>query len=439
MARAGGRSPRTHTAALSNGLTVILAPEPRSPTASVWVWYRVGSRNEHPGITGASHWVEHMLFQGSPRYGKGAIDRAVVEVGGTLNAFTDTDFTAYFTTVPREHLAVPLDIEADRMTRALIADDEVERERVVIHSEREGNENWPEFRVDEELYQLAFRHHPYRWDPLGRREDIERLTPEELRTYYQRFYGPRNAVLVVAGGFPLADTFSQIDTLFAALPPTGEDPVVTVREPEPKGERRSTLSGPGTTPILAVGWRAPGLDDLATPAVMMLDAVLGGECGLFRAGSLWGRSAEHPSARLYRGLVDPGLAVRAASGWRPRHDPSLFTVNVLAAEGVTLDRIEQALDALIDRLARAGPTRRELEDARAKVARGAALAYEGASRTGLRLGYFAAVQSLAFERTLCRRLLGVSSDEIRAAAQALLRPDRRVVVRYEPTGDEPDG
>ena len=173
---------RTVRFRLANGLRVILAPEPASPTASVWVWYRVGSKDERPGITGASHWVEHMLFQGSPRYGKGAIDRAVVGVGGQLNAFTDTDFTAYYTTVPRERLALPLDIESDRLTRALITDREVERERTVIHSEREGNENWPEFRVEEELYQLAFRRHPYRWDALGRREDIERMRPAELCT-----------------------------------------------------------------------------------------------------------------------------------------------------------------------------------------------------------------------------------------------------------------
>ncbi|HKV89644.1 MAG TPA: pitrilysin family protein, partial [Thermoplasmata archaeon] len=199
MPAARGGSPRTRRFRLSNGLDTILAPDPASPTASVWVWYRVGSKNEWPGVTGASHWVEHMLFQGSPHYAKGAIDRAVIEAGGTLNAFTDTDFTAYFATVPRERLGIPLSIEADRMTRALLADKEVERERTVIRSEREGDENWPEYRAEEELYQLGFRHHPYRWDPLGRREDIRSLTPAQLREYYHRFYGPKNAVLVVSG------------------------------------------------------------------------------------------------------------------------------------------------------------------------------------------------------------------------------------------------
>src|SRR5690348_4980887 len=110
MAGAAIARPPIDQFTLANGLNVVLAPRAGSPTASVWVWYRVGSKNEWPGVTGASHWVEHMLFQGSPRYGKGEIDRAVVKVGGSLNAFTDYDFTAYFTTVPREHLALPLDI-----------------------------------------------------------------------------------------------------------------------------------------------------------------------------------------------------------------------------------------------------------------------------------------------------------------------------------------
>src|SRR5579875_396082 len=244
-----GRSPGIHPPVarrfrLANGLRVILAPLPQSPTVSVWVWYSIGSRQEWPGITGASHWIEHLLFQGSPRYGKGEIDRAILEVGGTLNAFTDNDFTAYFSTVPRDRWAIPLDIEADRMTRALLDDAEVERERRVVLSEREGNENWPEFRVEEELYQLAFRQHPYRWDALGRREDIERITPDELRTYYRRYYGPRNATLIVAGAFDVGTLRGEVERRFEGLLASGELPAPLPPEPAPSGERRSVARAP---------------------------------------------------------------------------------------------------------------------------------------------------------------------------------------------------
>ncbi|MCI4327221.1 MAG: insulinase family protein [Thermoplasmata archaeon] len=432
MPRTGGPPTGTRRFRLANGLEVFLAPRAESPTASVWVWYRVGSKNEWPGVTGASHWVEHMLFQGSPNYAKGAIDRAVVEAGGTLNAFTDTDFTAYFATVPREKLAIPLAIEADRMTRAFLADREVERERTVIRSEREGDENWPEYRTEEELYLLAFRHHPYRWDPLGRKEDIRSLTPAALRAYYQKYYGPRNAVLVIAGGFEAAEIERTVRRTFGKLPRVGADPVVREVEPAQNGDRSATLRGPGTTPLLAFGWRAPSIDDPATPATIMLDVVLGGETRLFSAGASWGRAGEHPSSRLYRGLVDTGLAVRATSEFRPRVHPALFTVSVQAAGGVALDRLEAAVEKEGARLAHDGPTATELEDARTKVRRGAELSYEGASRVGFRLGYFAILGSPEFESRILQKILRVRRSDVQRQATQLFAPGRRVVVRYLP-------
>ena len=424
--------PPTREFALDNGLSVVLAPDPRSPTASVWVWYRVGSRNEHPGITGASHWVEHMLFEGSPRYGKGEIDRAVVSVGGELNAFTDVDFTAYYSTVPREHLGIPLDIESDRMTRALITDEEVARERTVIFSEREGNENWPEFRVEEELYQLAFREHPYRWDALGRRRDIETMSAEQLRSYYRRFYGTRNAVLVVAGGFEPGAIAQEIRRRFGPLGASGEDVAVRDVEPAQRGERRAELTGPGTTPYLQVGFRAPALEEPATPATILLDTILGGETRLFSIGSAWGRSSEHPSSRLYRGLVDPGIAVRATSEWRPRRYPGLFTVQAQAAAGVSLDRLERAVLRLLERLATDGPSREEIEESRTKIRRATLLAYEGASRTAFRLGYFSVLRSPRLEDEIFFDLLRVTARDVRVRAAELFRAEQRTVVRYRP-------
>jgi zinc protease len=424
---------------LPNGLSVLLAPDSTSPTASVWVWYRVGSKNEHPGITGASHWVEHMLFQGTPKYGKGEIDRAVVGVGGNLNAFTDYDFTAYFSTVPREHLDIPLDIEADRMTRALLTPREVERERTVIRSEREGAENLPEFRVDEEVGELAFRRHPYRWDPLGYPEDILALTPDDLQEYYRRFYGTRNAVLVVAGGFDPAKVRPQVRTMFGRLPATGEDPEVRAVEPEPDRERRSRLVGPGTTPLLEIGYRAPAVGDADAPAAMLIDLLLGGETRLFSVGRGWGPSVEHPSSRLYRALVEPGLAVRAISQYRPRVHPGLLGISVQAAPTVSVGRLEEALERELARFLRRGPTPTEMQEARAKIRHGADLAYEGATSTGFRLGYFAMLgRRPEFEGELLGRLLRLDARTVRAAAARLLRPERRVVVTYEPIGEAAD-
>jgi zinc protease len=374
-----------------------------------------------------------MLFQGSPRYAKGEIDQAIVEVGGALNAFTDTDFTAYFSTVPREHLSIPLDIESDRMTRATIAPAEVERERTVIRSEREGNENWPEFRVEEQLHALAFQRHPYRWDPLGYPEDILALTPKDLSDYYHRFYGTRNATLIVSGGFSPELVRAEVRRRFSRLPASGEDPEVRVIEPRQRGDRTMTLSGPGTTPFLEVAWKAPSVADPLAAGTILLDVILGGETRLFTPGSAWSRSPEHPSARLYRRLVDTGLAVRAQSGWHPQVHPGLFGVHAQAASGVSLPRLEAALLDEVERLRRRGPTLGELREAQTKIASGAALAYEGASRRGFRLGYFAMLGPTGFESRLLRRILSARLETVRGAAAAILTPENRTVVRYEPT------
>jgi zinc protease len=416
---------------LANGLQVVLAPQATAPTASVWVWYRVGSRNEQPGITGASHWVEHMLFNGSPHWPKGSIDRAVVETGGYLNAFTDTDVTAYLTTVPASHVDLPLRIEADRMTRATIAPKEVDREREIVLSERMGNENWPEFRAEEELMGLAFRQHSYRWDPLGYPEDIRNLSAAALKQYYLRFYGPKNAILVVAGGFPRDRIASRIRSSFSALPATGEDPTVRTVEPPAHAERRATIRGPGTTPFFTMGWRAAAFHAPSTPALVALDVLLGGETRLF-SSSMWGPRGDHPSSRLYRRLVDTGLAIQASSGWSPRVDPGLFTIHAQAAPGVPLDRVEKALHAELDRVAATGPTSGEITDMRRKLLESTRLAYEGPTRTAARLGHFAVLGGQSIERRLLRDLLRISPAAVQKVARELFRPEARSVVEYLP-------
>ncbi|MCI4329156.1 MAG: hypothetical protein L3J86_06180, partial [Thermoplasmata archaeon] len=181
---------------------------------------------------------------------------------------------------------------------------------------------------------------------------------------------------------------------------------VTIVEPPARGERRATLNGPGTTPFLELAWRAPSIHDANTAATILVDVVLGGETGLFAAGSGWGHSGEHPSARLYRRLVDPGLAAESLSdGDKP--------------------------------LAKLGPTPTELADARTKVARGADLAYEGASKAGFRLGYFAMLGPAPFEGQLLRKILKTTAPEIRDQARRLFDPDERVVVRYSPNSEAP--
>jgi zinc protease len=419
---------------LRNGLDVILAPDGQTPTVSSWVWYRIGSVNEHPGITGVSHWVEHMMFQGSPHYRKGEIDQAIFAIGGTSNAFTDNDFTAYFATVPKEHWDVPLRIEADRMVDARMDPQDSDRERIVILSEREGNENRPEFRVEEELHALAYRQHPYRWDPLGFAGDMAQMPTSAVADYYHRFYGPQNALVVLSGGFELAAGQRQIQQRFGGIARSGAATHIDTAEPPIRGPRRGQLSGPGSTPLIEVGWPAPAFDDPHAAPTMLLDQLLGGETSLFSPQPFWSRSTEHPNSLLYRKLVRTGLAVRTSSDYRPRLYPGLFTIEAQVAPRVPIDRVEHALRQEVQRLRKEGPAPREWADARAIIARGARLAYEGSTRSGFRLGFFGINGGLEKERELLHKVLRVGRSDARAEAQRLLADESSVTVRYLPSG-----
>ncbi|HYA54586.1 MAG TPA: insulinase family protein, partial [Thermoplasmata archaeon] len=260
------------------------------------------------------------------------------------------------------------------------------------------------------------------------------MSAEQLRQYYRRYYGPRNAVLVLAGGFDPRRTEADVRRRFSRLPAWGDDVGVREVEPPPSGERRATLRGPGTTPYIQIGWRSPPLADPSTPALLVLDTILGGESRVFSAGMGWRGRREHPTARLYRALVEKGVAVRATSGWSPRVYPSLFTVQAQAAAGVSLEQLERSIDWVVDRIIRYGPTQRELDDVRTRIRRGAALSYEGATGTGFRIGYFATLDSLGLEDRLFRELLRVTRRAVQDGAKSLFRPDARVVVRYQPEG-----
>src|SRR5579859_3586208 len=175
---------------LPNGLTVLTREMHSAPVVSFWIWYRVGTRNEHLGITGVSHWVEHMLFKGTPTFPAGAIHNVVAENGGTLNGFTSDDFTTYFETLPSDRWELALQIEADRIVNASFKPEEVASERTVIISEREGHENDAAFKLNEEVQSAAYKIHPYGVDIIGWKCDLQSMTRDDLYNHYRTFYAP---------------------------------------------------------------------------------------------------------------------------------------------------------------------------------------------------------------------------------------------------------
>src|SRR5690606_24696888 len=221
---------QTLKATLDNGLTVLIREVHRAPVASFWVWYRVGGRNEVPGITGISHWVEHMVFKGTPTYQPGEIFRTVNKHGGQLNGFTWIDYTAYFETLPAAQVLLGADIEADRMQNAVFDPDEVASERTVILSEREGNENQPTFFLREEV--------------SGFTPALHQITRDDLYRHYQTYYTPNSAAVVVAGDVDAEALLAEIAKRFGPIPAGPEIPAVRTIEPPQQGQRRVTVRRP---------------------------------------------------------------------------------------------------------------------------------------------------------------------------------------------------
>ncbi|HQX76103.1 MAG TPA: pitrilysin family protein, partial [Thermoflexales bacterium] len=187
------------TKTLPNGLRVMLKEMHTAPLASIAIYYKVGSRNEHVGITGISHWVEHMMFKGTPAFSEDEQDRLISREGGSRNAFTWIDFTTYYATVPSSQIDLVLKMEADRMANSKFDPKEVKSERTVIINERQGGENSPTFRLAEEVAAAAFRVHPYGHMVIGHQADLERITRDDLYAHYRHFYTPDNAILCAAG------------------------------------------------------------------------------------------------------------------------------------------------------------------------------------------------------------------------------------------------
>jgi len=417
----------THSESLENGLKVVLRPIPETKALSTWVVYRIGSRNEVPGMTGSTHWVEHMLFKGGGRLGKGDIDKLISRLGGKLNAFTDTDFTMYFETIPASALDTALMIEAERMRNAAFDPKEVEAERTVVISEREGAENQPEFLVEEELWGLAFHVHPYHWTAIGYKQDLANLERDPLYRHYLRYYAPNNASLILVGGFDPAVAMQHIREAFGPLKREAPTEPLRLAEPEQRGERRSDLHRPGPTDLLAMGWHVPGVAHEDTPALILLSTILGGWRGMvpFAAGDWRSRSN-----RLYRALVATKLATDVGARQEMKVDPSLLIAGVTLTRGVSLDRVESVVDREVAKLKAALPSKAEVGRARQQARAWSRYEQDGVTFQGMLLSIGEGLSSWDFPETLLAKVEKVRPDQIRDVARSYLVDDHRTVVRF---------
>lgn len=418
-----------HKTTLDNGLTVLLKEMHHAPVASFMIWYRVGSRNERTGCTGASHWVEHMLFKGTPRFPSDLLERQISREGGYWNAFTWLDFTAYYETLPAAKIDIGLQLEADRMVNAEMSETAVESERTVILSERQMYENDPRFLLNEELTAAAFRVHPYHHDTIGDEADLHTMTRADLYDHYRRYYVPNNAIAVAVGDFDSQAMLDRIVQLFGEIP-AGETAVsVTRQEPPQKGERRVTVHGPGEAAYLTTAYRVPAATHPDYFPLVLLNAAFAGGSSL----GAFGGGGSNRTSRLYKALVATDLAAAAFAGLGPTADPFLYSISAVVQPEHSLAEVEDALDAEIGRLATAPINEAELAKALQRAKAEFVLAGESITGQAQLLGLAETVTGdYRWFETVLDQLNAVTLADIERVRQTYLRRANRTVGWYEP-------
>jgi zinc protease len=416
---------------LDNGLEIIVRPLHTAPLVSVWCWYRVGSRDEGPGRTGASHWVEHMNFKGTLNIPREQMKGIVERFGGMWNGYTWIDQTTYLETAGREALDQMLFLEAERMSSGIYDPAECESERTVIISELQGGENDPDQLLDSEVTATAFRAHPYRHPTIGWIEDLRSMSRDDLYAHYRRFYIPNNATLVVVGDVEVDDVLPRVERHFGHIPPGPEPSRVTTVEPRQLGERRVVLERPGTAAYLKLAWHAPAALDPDFFPMLVLDAVLTGAKGV----NLWSSFRGVPPQRkavLYTGLVERGVASSVSGALLPTAQPFLYTISMTAMEGVSLSSLESAVWAEIERARTVGVG--EAEVARARRQLRARLVFENDSVTNIahQLGYFTTVTGPGFLEEIDSRINAVTPAQVSDVARKRLGRSACTVGLFQP-------
>jgi zinc protease len=415
---------------LDNGLRVILREVPERPLVGVWMWYRVGGRNELPGTTGVSHWVEHMLFKGGKRFGKGEITKEISRRGGALNAFTWIDCTAYFETLPSSEIDLALAIESDRIYDTRIEPEEAEAERTVVISEREGSENYPEFWLREEVQSVAWREHPYRLGVIGPKSDLRAMTRDDLYRHYKRYYMTNNATLVMVGDFSIPRVLDRIHAEFDKHP-AGPDPAPLQIEEQPQtGERRVTVRRPGPTQYVMLAYHVPEASHADAAPLVVLSSVLGGASSPIAWGGARGLGR---SSRLYRALIDGEVASSVSCGFELTLDPYLFAFDATLRSGVEVGRAESTILAEIEKIQRDGVPAEELARTKRQLHAQVVYSLEGVTNQGFALGFMDLVaRDPAAWETFPEALQNVTAEDVQRVASTYLVERQRTAGWFIP-------
>ena len=403
---------------LANGLKILVLEKHDLPIASFQVWYKVGSRNERPGITGISHLLEHMMFKASGNIGSGEFARTVQKYGGHDNAFTSEDYTAYYENIAVEFLPQMMELEAGRMNRLKLDSLEFESERQVMLEERRLRENSPWGRLVEESEAAAFMAHPYGWPILGWPSDLRAITIKDIRQYYFTYYAPNNATVVVVGDVNPKEVVRAVNDHFGKIPRAQQaPPVVATVEPVQVGERRVSVVRQAQTPLMIIAYHGCRAGEYDEAVLDLLSAILsGGE-----------------SARLYQSLIyRQKLALYAELYNLSRTDPGLISFYAAPIAGRTTAELEQALYAELELVKTQGVTAEELAKAKNQLKAQYIFSRQNNYVLGNQLGSSASRHGWRDVNNYLKFLDKVKMEDIKQAAVKYLAPENRTVATLVP-------
>jgi zinc protease len=409
---------------LDNGLKVLVKPDRRAPILISQVWYKVGSSYEYGGVTGVSHLLEHMMFKGTERLAPGEFSRIIAENGGEENAFTGRDYTAYFQSLANDRLAIAFELEAERMRKLALDPDEFAKELEVVKEERRTRtDDNPQSLAFERFNAVAYVASPYRNPVIGWAGDLEQASVDDLRDWYRLWYAPNNATLVVAGDVDPEEVFQLAEKHFGPLEPERIRPPKIQPEPDQLGEKRLVVKAPAQEPYLLMGFKAPALLDADEPwepyALEVLSSVLDG-------GS---------SARFSRELVRGSQVAASASTSYSAFGrlPGMFMLSGVPAKGQTVEQLEAALLAQIERVQTELVDVQEMERVRNQLIAQKVYELDSLFYQAMVLGQLETV-GLGWELadTYVDELAAITPEQVRAVARKYLIPGKLTVGVLDP-------